>query len=124
MMKRLVIATISGLLFGFVCFGFACQGKDDFNSWLAISIILSKTLIGFTIGISRFRMKHWAIHGIVMGFIVGLPFAFSAGMAPESETGMSGQMIFLSSLIMGMIYGFLIEMITTVFFKAQMPDNK
>ena len=123
-MKRLLIATISGLLFGFVCFGFASQGKDDFNSWLAISIILSRTLIGFTIGISRFPMKHWAVHGIVMGFIVSLPFAFSAGMAPESETGMSGQMIFLSSLIMGMIYGFLIELITTVFFKAKMPDNK
>jgi hypothetical protein len=123
-MKRLLIATLSGVLFGFVCLGFACSGKEDFNSWLAISIILSRTLIGFTIGISRFPMKYWAIHGIVMGFIVSLPFAFTAGMAPESETGMSGQMIFISSLVMGIFYGFLIELITTVLFKAKIPIGK
>ena len=122
-MKRLIIATLSGLLFGFVCYGFASSG-GSLNSWLAISIILSRTLIGFAIGISRFPMKHWAIHGIVMGFIVSLPFAFSVGMASESETGMSGQMLFLSSLVMGIIYGFLIELITTVFFKAKMPETE
>lgn len=120
-MKRLIIATICGLLFGFVCFGFACQGKEDFNSWLAISIILSRTLIGFAIGISRFPMKNWAIHGIVMGFIFSLPGAFSAGIAPEESTGMSGEMLFVATIVMGMIYGFLIELITTVLLKAKMP---
>jgi len=120
-MKRLTVATLSGVLFGFVCLGFAMSGKEDFNSWLAITIVLSRTLIGFAIGISRFPMKHWSFHGIVMGFIFSLPFAFSAGMAPESETGMSGQMLFLSSLVMGIIYGFLIELITTVLFRAKMP---
>jgi len=122
-MKRLVVATLSGLLFGFVCFGFACSGKEDFNSWLAISIILSRTLIGFAIGISRFPMKHWALHGIVMGFIFSLPGAFSAGIAPEG-TGMSGEMLFIATMVMGIIYGFLIELITTVFFKAKMPVNE
>jgi len=123
-MKRLIIATLSGLLFGFVCLSFAYSGKEDFNSWLAISIVLSRTLIGFAIGISRFPMKHWAIHGIIMGFVFSLPFAFSAGMAPEAETGMSGQMLLLSSLVMGIIYGFLIELITTVLFRAKMPVVK
>ncbi len=28
-MKRLIIATLSGLLFGFVCFGFACSGTGE-----------------------------------------------------------------------------------------------
>ncbi len=122
-MKRLIVATLSGLLFGFVCIGFACSGKEDFNSWLALSIILGRTLIGFAIGISRFPMKHWALHGIVLGFIVSLPAAFGAGISPE-ESGMSGEMLFTATLVMGVIYGFLIELITTVIFKAKMPVSK
>jgi len=119
-MKRLIVATISGLVFGFVCIGFASFGSQDFNLWLALAVILGRTLIGFAIGISRFPMKHWALHGIVMGFIFGLPGAFGAGSAPEG-TGMSAEMIFVDILVMGVIYGFLIELITTVFFKAKMP---
>ena len=122
-MKRLIIATVSGLLFGFVCFGFASYGREDFNSWLAISIILGRTLIGFAIGISRFPMKHWAIHGLVMGFLFSLPGAFGAGVSPEGS-GMSGEMLFTASLVMGVIYGFLIELITTVLFKAKMPVSE
>ena len=67
-------------------------------------------------------MKHWALHGIVMGFIFSLPGAFSAGIAPEG-TGVSGEMLFIATLVMGIIYGFLIELITTVFFKAKIPNN-
>jgi len=122
-MKRLIIATLCGLLFGFVCFGFASSGREDFNSWLALSMILGRTLIGFAIGISRFPMKHWALHGIVLGFIVSLPAAFGAGISPE-ESGMSGEMLFTATLVMGVIYGFLIELITTVVFNAKMPVSK
>lgn len=117
-MKRLIIATLCGLLFGFVCYGFASSG-GELDSWLAISIILSRTLIGFAIGISRFPMKHWALHGVVMGFIFSLPGAFAGGMSDTPE--MSGQMIFISTIVMGVIYGFLIELITTVIFKTKMP---
>lgn len=121
-MKRLIVATLSGLVFGFVCLGFACSGKEDFNSWLAVSIIFSRTLIGFAIGISRFPMKHWTIHGIVMGFIFSIPLAFSAGFMPEEE-GMTVENIFVATLVMGMIYGFLIELITTALFKARIKTD-
>ncbi len=38
-MKRLIIATLSGLLFGFVCFGFACSGDNEIGQWLVLTII-------------------------------------------------------------------------------------
>ena len=117
-MKRLVIATLSGLLFGFVCFGFACSGSGEVNTWLGLSIIAGRTLLGFGIGISRFSMKHWALHGIVMGLLFSLPMAFGA-MIGSDNPEMSAQAIAISTVVMGIVYGFLIELITTVVFKAR-----
>ena len=118
-MKRLIIATLCGLLFGFVCYGFASGSQEEFNLLFLLMLVLSRTLIGVAIGINRFTMGHWAVHGLVMGFIFSLPGAFGAALAPPAE--FSAGMIFASSLIMGVIYGFLIELITTVIFKAKMP---
>lgn len=118
-MKRLIVATSSGVLFGFVCYGFASSNQTEFNLLFALMLILSRTLIGFAIGISRFPMGNWAIHGLVMGCIFSLPGAFGAALAPPGEY--SAEMIFTASLIMGIVYGFLIELITTVIFKAKMP---
>ncbi|MGC9367507.1 MAG: hypothetical protein ACP5FK_10780 [bacterium] len=117
--KRLIIATISGLIFGFVCFGLASSGSTEITVYLAISIILSRTLIGFAIGISRFSMKHWSIHGLVMGLVFSLPGAFGALMSPENPE-FNHMMMFSSTIVMGMVYGFLIELITSVFFKAKL----
>ncbi|NQU32008.1 MAG: hypothetical protein HQ521_02140 [Bacteroidetes bacterium] len=117
-MKRLIIATLSGLLFGFVCYSFACSGGNEISLWLALTIIAGRTLLGFGIGISRFPMKNWAIHGIVMGLIFSIPAAFGTMMGPETP-GFDPQMIAISTVVMGIIYGFLIELITTVLFKAK-----
>jgi hypothetical protein len=118
-MKRLIIATILGVIFGFVCYGLAASGGTGIILFLAINIILGRTLIGFAIGISRFPMKHWSIHGLVMGFIFSLPPAFGSLLAPENPE-FNYVMMFSSTIVMGMIYGFLIELITSVFFKARM----
>ena len=117
--KRLVIATLLGLVFGGVCFGFASSGGNEVSQILAANIILGRTLIGFAIGISRFSMKHWAIHGIVMGFVFSLPAGFGAMLGPENPE-FSHAMMLVSTIVMGMIYGFLIELITSVVFTAKM----
>jgi hypothetical protein len=117
-MKRLIIATLLGLAFGFVCFGFACSGPGEIPDMLALNIILGRTLIGFGIGISRFSFGHWSVHGIIMGLIFSIPAAFGAMLAPENPD-FSHSMMFISTIVMGMIYGFLIELITTVVFKAK-----
>ena len=116
--KRLVIATLLGLLFGFVCYGLASSGAYEVSGMLAASIILGRTLIGVAIGISRFPLKHWALHGLVMGFLFSLPAGFGAISGPENPE-FTHTAMFTSTIIAGMVYGFLIEFITTVLFKAK-----
>lgn len=116
--KRLVIATISGLVFGFVCFMFASGGPNPLPWPVAVQIILSRTLMGFAIGISSFTKIHWAFHGILFGLLFSLPLAFSGMMADNPEFDKSAMLIW--TLILGMIYGFMIEVITSILFKAKL----
>jgi hypothetical protein len=109
--KRLLIATIFGVISGFVCWGLSSSGGPQ--PWfLALSTILGRTLIGFAIGISILKIKWW-LHGIIMGFIFSLPMAVQGFYVPGKE-----MFIFFGTLIMGIIYGFFIELFTTVVFKA------
>lgn len=108
--KRIIITTIFGVIFGFVCYGLARSDGPMF--WfIAISIILSRTLMGFAIGISTLRMRWW-LHGIIMGGIFSLPMAFNSFFTPQNPI-----YIFIGTIVMGIIYGFLIELFTTVVFK-------
>ncbi len=110
--KRLLMATIFGLISGFVCWGLASSGGP--MAWYqAVAIILSRTLIGFTIGISVFKMKWW-LHGMLIGAIVSLPGSFFGFYVPGKE-----MFIFFGTFVMGIIYGFFIELLTTVIFKAK-----
>jgi len=121
--KRIVIATLSGVLFGFVCVGLASSGPADLPLAVYLQILASRTLIGFAIGISCWGMRHWAIHGLVMGMLFSLPLAFSGLMAPESPE-YSKESMFVGTIFLGMIYGLLIEVITSALFKARMIETK
>ena len=116
--KRIIIATLSGVLFGFVCLGFASSGGDKLPLPVALQIMASRTLIGFAIGISCLSLGHWSVHGLIMGMIFSFPLAFSGLMAPESPE-FSKVSMFVWTIIFGMIYGLLIEVITSLVFKAK-----
>ena len=116
--KRLIISTLLGVVFGFVCYGFASGGQNEISTILALNIILGRTLIGVAIGISRFTLKHWSFHGIIMGLVFSLPAGFGAMLGPE-DPSFTPAMLMTSTIVMGMIYGFLIELITSVVFKAK-----
>ena len=116
--KRLIISTLLGLVFGFVCYGFASSGQNEIPIILALNIIFGRTLIGVAIGISRFTLKHWSLHGIIMGLIFSIPAGLGAMLGPVNP-GVSHTMLMTSTIVMGMIYGFLIELITSVVFKAK-----
>lgn len=117
--RRLIIATLTGVLCGIICFWFASSGPTDLAWPVAVQILLSRTLIGFAIGLSRFTLGHWTIHGLVMGFVFSLPLAFSGLMAPD-DVEFSRVWMFAATVIMGMIYGLLIELVTSVAFKAKL----
>ena len=108
--KRVLIATLCGFAFGVVCMLFASSNPESSvpaaTKWI---IIFSRGLTGFTIGISALRMSWW-LHGIVIGFVGSIPMVFPVMDRPEIVVG---------TLVMGMIYGFLTELITTIVFKAK-----
>ncbi|MGA1826145.1 MAG: hypothetical protein ACMUIP_15930 [bacterium] len=120
--KRIIIATLSGLLFGFVCFGLASSGPNKLPCPAALQIIASRTLIGFAIGISCLSLGHWSVHGLLMGMIFSIPLAFSGLMAPENPE-FSHMSMFIWTILLGMIYGLLIEVITSLLFKAKIPSD-
>lgn len=121
--KRFFIATLCGIASGFICLGLASSSPGELPWPVAIQVIFSRSLIGFGIGISSLSMRHWSINGLVMGALFSLPLAFSGLMAPDSaeysKTGMFGMTILLS-----MIYGFLVELVTSVLFNARLEKAK
>jgi hypothetical protein len=113
--KRLYIATLMGVLSGLVCTLLA-SSNGPLPMKLVASIFTGRVLIGFVIGISVLRLP-WALHGIFIGLIVGLPGAFSAMMGSNPQFGKWE--MFTMTLVMGMIYGFIIELVTSGLFKAR-----
>ena len=107
--KRVIIATLCGLVFGFVCLLLASSNPDPLPDMVKWSIVIGRTMLGFTIGISAIRLNWW-LHGIVLGFITSIPMAIPTLDRIE---------IVIGTIVMGMIYGLLTELITTVLFKAK-----
>lgn len=114
--KRVLIATICGFIFGLFCMFLASSNPDPnalITATIKWSIIISRTMLGFTIGISAIRLKWW-LHGIVLGAIASIPMAIPI---------LDRMSIAILSVVMGIIYGFLTELITTVLFKAKSVAN-
>ena len=113
--KRVTIATIFGVICGFICMFLA--SSDGQLPWaLSVSIVTGRTLIGIAIGISALKMKWW-LHGPIMGVIFSIPMGFSSMLGAGVK--FSPAMLFTMTVVMGLIYGFIIELFTTVVFKAK-----
>jgi len=117
--KRILIATVLGLIFGVITYLLvqpsAPPGGIPMSGVLAI--ILGRGVMGFAIGISACQIRWW-LHGIVMGFIFSLPGAFGSVWVGF------GQASLVRSLILGIVYGFLVELITAVVFKARVSEAR
>ncbi len=110
--KRVIIATVLGIIFGLVCMFLAKSNPDPANPLgpeILWSIVAGRALMGFMIGISALKLQWW-LHGIIIGFIASIPMAIPI---------IDDIQIFIGTFVMGMIYGFLIELITSVLFKAK-----
>jgi hypothetical protein len=118
--KRVIVASLMGIVTGFICVAFASGGPASPPAPVLYQIVFTRALAGFAIGISILRMGHWLIHGAVLGFLFSLPLAFSNLMAPDSAE-FSRSSMFIAAVVMGLIYGVLVEFVTTVLFKARMP---
>ena len=118
MNRRVLIATALGLVFGVLNWFLAtfAASKPISRSGIA-TIILGRAVLGFVIGNSAWRMNWW-LHGPLLGFIVSLPAAFAVRLM-SPQLGMSPDVAPVMVLVLGMVIGFLIELFTSLVFKAR-----
>ena len=115
MTKRIIVASALGIIFRFVSWAVCRFGMGHTQPVsIDVVIILFNGLLGFTIGISSLGW-HWALHGLILGGIFGAVLGFMA-------VGTGSQ--FIWPLVFGFIYGFLIELITTMAFKAGVASSE
>jgi hypothetical protein len=113
--KRLWIALFFGVLTGLACGFMSVSGaQPEMKNMIFLSSFLNRVLIGFLIAISCWKIG-WILHGILMGFLGSLPLAIPLIVTPEA-----GFKIFVMYVIAGIVWGFVIELFTTVVFKAPM----
>ena len=113
--KRFWLCLIGGIIAGLIC-GWTglSQTPEGMKTMVFLSALLNRTFIGIVLGISAWRI-HWAMHGIVIGLIGTLPMSFPLIFTPQA-----GFSLFLVYTVAGIVWGFLIELVTSVLFKAKM----
>lgn len=112
--KRFWLCLICGVIAGLLCgwTGYA-QTPEEIRTMAFLQALLNRTFIGFVLGISAWKMA-WATHGMVIGFLGSLPMSF-----PLIFTDQAGFTVFLMYTVAGIVWGFLIELVTSVVFKAR-----
>jgi hypothetical protein len=108
---KVILATVLGFVCGIVCLLLAKSGGNSVPIAMAWAIILNRTLIGFVIGISAWRI-HFIAHGLLIGVFVSLSPALAA--LPTM-----GYNIFLGTLIMGAVYGLIINFVISLVFQEK-----
>ena len=73
--KRVKSATEWGFFFGVISWLLATGISNKMPAWGVWGIILSRTLMGFIIGIVRWEFVWW-LRGLILGAAVSLPLAF------------------------------------------------
>ena len=110
--RRIIVATLMGLVCGFICMGLASSSSGKLDWPVAAQLVASRTLMGFAIGTSCLRLGHWALYGLVLGGLFSVPLAFGGLLAPDMVE-FSKWGLFLWTVILGMIYGLLTEVVTS-----------
>jgi len=110
-MKRIVVATLFGLVAGGLCASGAFLGHIlQFSMVTLLFILLNRAVMGFVIGISGLKLR-WAWNGIVLGIVVGSIFSYFLFL-----TNGAGPLPVVNFFVNG-LFGLMVEFFTTVVFK-------
>ena len=118
MNRRLLIATVTGLVFGLLNCLVALAVPGPFAKSAYATLILGRGLMGFVIGISALKICWWE-HGLLIGFVVSLPAATAIRLIGPMGTGLTPNLLSVAVMAVGLVIGVLIELITSVVFKAK-----
>jgi hypothetical protein len=105
--SRLVTTTLLGVVFGIICMLLSKYSWEVAYWPLGISFLLHHAVMGLAIGVSSLKMN-WAAHGVFWGVVFGLFLAIG-------QIGTIQEAWFI--IIPVVIWGFLIETLTTKAFK-------
>jgi hypothetical protein len=112
--KRVVIATVVGLVLGVLLWLLAARAvAQGVPGCGAAAMILGLAVVGFVIGISGLRWCWW-VHGLLLGAIALLPLSLAGVWA-----GLKWWPGFVFLLVAGLIGGFLTELVTSLVFRAR-----
>lgn len=115
--KRFLIALPLGVLAGLICTWLASSSTPDiWGTALMWTIIANRWTIGLVIGLAGVYTKHPVFdfpipsyfRGFMLGMAVSLSLAAGAMMSPDTSW-----MIFWGSVVMGGIYGSIIDILAT-----------
>ena len=120
MNKRLLIATAAALICGVIDWRIAALWGFPIPAAIIASIIVSRGMIGFAIGISSLKRFPWWGHGMLLGVTLSLPM----GVGNLAWGVPWGLISCGSALLLGTLYGLLTELSTTVFFDLPMKGKK
>lgn len=108
--RRVMITTLLGTCCGLVSWLICARGMGLQVIWSqSVVLVLINALMGFTIGISSLKI-HWMIHGSFIGLIYGIALAVFA---------QSHGLGFWWALVLGPVFGFVVELCATVLFRAR-----
>jgi len=111
-MKRIIIATLFGLVAGVICATAGIHmGIMKFTAINVVWVLLNRAVMGFAIGTSGLKL-HWAWNGMLMGLVVGSIFSYFLFMNVGLGTLPIGNL-----LVGNPIFGLMIEFFTTKVFK-------
>lgn len=111
-MKRVLVATLFGLVAGGICATAAFSIPLMPFSAVALGwILLNRAVMGFAIGASGLKL-HWAWNGILVGVVVGEIFSYFLFMN-------AGPRWLVVGPIGNAIFGLMIEFFTSVVFKQR-----
>jgi sorbitol-specific phosphotransferase system component IIC len=110
--KRVVVAPACGALFGIA--SVALTSSDILPNGSTASMGKAATItyhavMGFMLGISAVRLRWW-LHDLFVAFVASIPVAAS---------GMDRMTTVIAAIVIGMLYGLLTELITSVIVGAR-----
>lgn len=115
--KRLFVCTLGGVLSAIFCL----VGKQIIYgfpeiTWDVLAVTMAnRILLGFIIGISCWR-ANYLLHGAMLGLIVSL--SVSIGFLPDNILG------FFLYTPAGIVYGIMVEWLSTIVFKSPMKAQQ
>jgi len=112
-MKRILVASLFGLVAGAICASGAFYGHLlKYSVVTLVFVLLNRVVMGFAIGISGLRLR-WGWNGIFVGMAVGSIFSYFMFM-----TNGPGPLPVVNFFVNG-VFGLTIEFFTTVVFKQR-----